>query len=324
MDDADRMMATITRALDRLGMEGSVDPACVRRLTSGMSGSEVIAFCLDDRDVVMKRTVARAGGALDPRAVREVRFYRDLAAVVPVTVPGMIGSFLDDQAEAMLLLAACEPPPPPDAWGRQDLEDVAFAAGRFHALMRDVPRPGWLQPASVSSTEDCVAAVAGWRAFVAGPGAGLIADDLLQRMVVTIRAVPSRDRVVDLGPQTLCHGDFHAGNLLRGPGGGWVWADWQEVHVGPGVNDLAFFWQRLFASSDRDMTPMFPVLIEAYWFGLNAAGEAGMRRDALERALAWSELRGWLLAWPPYLGYLAPDQRARVLGRITRLLDGQP
>jgi aminoglycoside phosphotransferase (APT) family kinase protein len=60
---------------------------------------------------------------------------------------------------------------------------------------------------------------------------------------------------VDL-PACLIHGDLHAGNLLRDAEGASVWADWQEVGIGQGPEDLALLWQRAeFDGADRPAPP---------------------------------------------------------------------
>ena len=48
------------------------------------------------------------------------------------------------------------------------------------------------------------------------------------------------DRYRSSGPQTLCHGDTHLGNLFfEGPNPGFL--DWQAVMMGPGIRDVSYF-----------------------------------------------------------------------------------
>jgi len=317
--DPGYMAMAVNEALRRLGHTGVVDPSAIRVLAGGMSGSAVIAFTLDGVPVVLKRTPASNRDAtLMERAVREARFYRDLAERVPVRTPRVLGSDLDPESGVLLLLAAHGLQPPLDAWAGEDYAEVAGELGRFHAAMREVVLPSWVGMASPQTAGQGLEATRMWRDFARTTG--LVAGAMLRQMARTIARVVEIDAATGAGPLTLCHGDFHAGNLLRASDGAWVWADWQDVRIGPGVDDLSFFWQRAFAATDAESEPTFTALVDAYWAGLAATGDPGMSRAAFDRALAWSELRGWLLAWPPYLGYLSSTQQERVVARIAALL----
>ena len=120
-------------------------------------------------------------------------------------------------------------------------------------------------------------------------------------------------------PTTLCHGDLHADNLLRGMGGEWIWADWQEVRLGPGVDDLAFFWARAFAVAGSP--PPFDAMVRAYSAELQAVSGTQLEQERLAEALAWAELRSWLVDWPAYLGALPGATVERVLLQIDALID---
>jgi thiamine kinase-like enzyme len=148
-----------------------------------------------------------------------------------------------------------------------------------------------------------------------------VKDDLLplRRMAERLALeMPRFDRGRERLPLTLCHGDAHWGNLLQGVTGGWVWADWQGVRLGEGVNDLVFFWQRAFAETGS--LPPMEHLMGAYVEGLSRAGVSPVAEDVLGRAVGWFDLVLWLVAWPPYLGWLEPEIRGRVLRRIENLL----
>jgi len=319
MGERDRGEPAIRDAMHRLGVAGEVDAGGLRVLAGGMSGSVVCRFTLDGRDVVLKRTVAgHRNAVLLARARREVWFYRELAGRVPVRVPAMIGSAIDPEAGTLLLLAACDPAPPPESWPDAGYAEVARDLGRFHAAMRGVPLPAWMPSASATTPGQRRDAAESWRTFV--ETTRLIPDGLHRRMEETIARVAELDAAIPAGPATLCHGDFHAGNLLRDADGRWVWADWQDSRIGPGVDDLAFLWERAFSAVEARLPP-FDAMVEAYWAGLAEAGGPGMDRVAFGRALAWSELRGWLIAWPPYLGYLSRAQQERVVARIAWRLD---
>ncbi len=131
--------------------------------------------------------------------------------------------------------------------------------------------------------------------------------------------IPALDSKLVTLPVTLCHGDCHAGNLLQGPNKEWIWADWQDLRLGPGVDDLAFFWQR--ALVEAATPPPYDAMVQAYGAGLVTGDGLKITRDQLDRALAWSELRSWLVDWPSYLGVLSTARMESVLQRIDMLID---
>lgn len=317
MQDSNEAAAYIHGALVRLGYPETAEVRDIHMLTGGQSGSSVTAFRLDGVPVVLKGAVLGGQGeSLLRRERREVMFYREIAAGVPVAVPRMLRSALDEGGSPLLLLAASEPAPEPNAWSGSDFTEVARQLGRFHSAMQGVVLPDWVRSAVSPSQERCRNAANAWRAFATDNDAGIVPASLLSRVEQLMSAVPTIEDRENQGPATLCHGDFHAGNFLRDVEGGWIWADWHEVHAGPGVDDFAFFWERAFAATDAKNEPPYAAMVDAYWDGLGETGVPSLSREALDRALAWSELRGWLIEWPPYLGYLSREQQARVIERI--------
>lgn len=304
-------------ALRRLGMKGAVDPGSIRLLAGGMSGSSVVALTLEDALVILKCTTP---SGRDPsrigRATREVLFYRELVDRVPIRVPRMLASDLDPERGTLLLITAHEPPPV--RWPAADFATVAHELGRFHTAMRNIALPSWVPAAASPAPENGRDAIDLWRAFAAKTE--VVSRELLEGIEQMIARVGEVDACVDSGPLTLCHGDFHTGNLLRDRDGAWVWVDWQDIRIGPGVDDLAFLWQRSFAESEEMCESSYAAMKESYWEGLTAVGDPGMARVEFHQALAWSELRGWLIAWPPYLGYLSQAQQEGVVARIDTLL----
>jgi len=111
----------------------------------------------------------------------------------------------------------------------------------------------------------------------------------------------------------LSHGDCHLQNLLRGPGGRPLWIDWQEVCLGTGLEDLVFLWQR---AEFEGVQPPRDDMTAAY------AAARSLRADAaLESALATTELRLLLLAWPPFLAYGTPEGQDTMTRRLEQLVE---
>jgi len=140
-----------------------------------------------------------------------------------------------------------------------------------------------------------------------------------RRLESLVMGVPALKPRMAALPATLCHGDCHAGNLLQGAAGEWIWADWQDVRLGAGVDDLNFFWQRAFVAADT--SPPFEAMVQAYVVGPETVGGMLLTREQVDQALAWAELRSWLVDWPNYLGALSATRMERVLRRIGTLID---
>jgi len=284
----------VGRGLVALGWSGAV--RVVGGLAGGGSGSQVFLVELDGERAVLK--VTEDPGWVD-RAARELAVYRDLAAFLDGFLP-VVRATQQDPGGVRLLLAALDPYPPATALTDDAWVELADRLGRLHR--QPVPRPGWLNPRPWPSSEQVAAAVRVW----AGHGVTDVARRTAHQLD-TARTLLSPQGTV------LVHGDSHVGNLLRGPSGP-VWADWQETHLGSGLDDLVFLWQR--AEFDGAHPPR-DTMTAAYTAARGLDLDAGLRS-----ALAASELRLLLVSWPPFLGYGTADQRRVMTGRLQQLVDG--
>ena len=323
MSDGTRHEAIVFAALRRVGRAGEVDLGNVRLLAGGLSGSAVYRLDLAGEEVVLKVTLPSKDRGLMERARREAWFYRDLAPRVPVAVPRLLGLDVNATDGVVLLLAAHAPAPRPDDWTKGDYVQIAEQLALFHATFwtntAASDLPDWLRAEPPMTLSQCQTAAKMWRTLGER-------DDLretfvpyrrrLERLLVEIPALDPRMPSV---PATLCHGDCHAGNLVRGPAGEWIWVDWQDVRLGPGVDDLTFFWQRAFVLAAT--SPSYDGMLRAYGRGLETMGGVAMPREQFEQSLAWSELRSWLVVWPAFLGGLPAARMERVLQRIGTLID---
>jgi Ser/Thr protein kinase RdoA (MazF antagonist) len=307
----------VMAALGRLGFAHGGQEHPMERLAGGLSGSSVWRVEVDGRAMVLKVTGPESHAEARERAHREWRFYRELGDVVPIDVPEVLGQSSSPAEGTAVLLAAYPPAPPLADWRLEDYHRVARDLGLLHGTYWDrgtVDLPGWLSTQAPVSPEMAGEASAQW-------GAIDVHDDLLPLRRVAERLaleVPRLDGERARLPLTLCHGDAHRDNLLRGDMCGWIWADWQDVRLAEGVGDLSFFWQRAFTVSEA--LPPMERLLGAYVEGLSQAGVPGLTEDVLGPAIAWTELMSWLIAWPPYMGWLRGEVRGRVLQRIDAIV----
>ncbi len=140
--------------------------------------------------------------------------------------------------------------------------------------------------------------------------------------VLTIHELAWLERLIDKAgkiqvfteslPVTLCHGDCTTLNVLIDSADNLVWADWQEVRIGRGPEDIAFLLER--ASVSGAHVP-YRKLLEAYRDHL----ERSVPLADIERVVQAAELRSRLLYWPTYLTGASATQLAAMLRRLHAL-----
>lgn len=283
-------MIDVAECLLLLG-QPPAEPGSVRPLTGAGSGSAVHRLTTGGRDAVLKVTTAEAWRE---HARREARCYRTLAQRLPVRVPTLLGA-ADTGELTCLLISAAEPLPPPAEWDLPRWLEVAGQLGRLHAT--PVAGEHWLRPVWTPVTS--APALEFWRR----EGLGRLAEELDGR-------IGELNAAVEAMPVCLVHGDCHAGNLLTDDGD-LVWADWQEVGLGHGPEDLALLWQRAEADGGR---PPRDEMLATY-----AAARGLPGGPVVCQAVAAAEIRLLLVAWPGFLGRVEPGRRAVLVERLARL-----
>jgi aminoglycoside phosphotransferase (APT) family kinase protein len=292
------------------------------RLQGGVSGSGTYRLVLASEAVILKVTAADREPFIVERARREAEFYRRLADRVPVRVPRPLAVAIDDDFGICLMLSRHPACPPAPAWREAEFLRAGEELGRLHAAFWDrierLAEYRWLrrrQPAELPV--EVAQARRYWQELweidrfrvVLTPQCRQRIDRLLERIEAIEQAVESL-------PPTLCHGDFHSGNLLDDGRGGFIWADWQEVGLGPGPEDLSFFIQRAsFAGASVPVEGM----IRAYQQSLEAASGRVIPAASLQRVMEGAELRTRLLHWPAYLKQASEDSLAGIMDRIDQL-----
>lgn len=249
------------------------------------------------------------------RARREVAFYRRLADTIPVSRPKVLASYDVSSIGCALLMRAYSPAKGAEQWSQADYLEIAALLARLHAAFWNrtlsLSDYDWLRSLPIPDTDLCIRlALPAWQALrEAHPIAfsGYSAAGLEK----TIEKSAALQQSLSSFPQTLCHNDFHSGNLLEEEGQFLV-ADWQEVGIGYGPEDLSFLYQR------ADTVPD-PVVIRAYHHHLEAETGTSLDFDAINRVIAISELWTRVIHWPQYLIHVSEERVAYHLHRIKNL-----
>jgi hypothetical protein len=256
--------------------------------------------------------------------VAEARFYRDLAAEVPVRVPGVWFADTDDHGYVMVLedlhATGCRFPAPDDADITARARDIVEQLAVLHAHYWESSRFAtgndldWL---ATKGTGDG----GGGRTFIASA-----VDVLGDRMDASFHRIADiyLSRTEDIvrlwahGAGTLVHGDPHLGNLFVDVVGGdrTGFLDWAVLCRAPGIRDVAYVLCNSVPAGVREANER--ALVERYCALL---AEAKVDLDPSE---AWDQYRlfavySWVAAtatagmgskWQPIEVGLAGTQRA--------------
>lgn len=307
--------------LARLVGAAGHDPACVtavETLRGGISGAATYRVIVAPVGaIVCKLTRAGCAHYVWERALREWRFYRHLRPHQPLRTPRMLASTCDERGLA-LALTAYHSPIPASQWTRRGFLAVADHLAHLHAAhwndTESLATHAWLRRRGfTSSPRERERATVAWRTLASE------AHIPLERIEPALRLLDRLDdleRTIAAYPVTLLHGDCHADNLLRDGAGRLIWADWQEVGVGPGPADLVFFLERaLYDGAEIHAEAM----LARYYGALETRLGHPLDLIAVRQAAAALEVRDWLLAWPSFLRTASPCQLTMVLARIAAL-----
>ena len=238
-------------------------------------------------------------GAVGPRALaaarRELRFYQELAPVVPVCTPRLLDS-LDTEEGVAVLLAAAGKPRVAALWTDEMWASLGRNLAALHG-MRVPPAGSWDRPDALLEV-------------IAAPNVDEISDfwaDALPTLMSLHAEL--QERIASL-PPVLVHGDCHLDNIVHGTGS-LVFCDWQAVGIGRPVSDLAFLSVRATPSG----TAVPRVLVDAY------LDNSPHDRRRLERALVAEELATLVFLWPPYAVFNSPAGIERIRRRARDLAE---
>ncbi len=248
-----------------------------------------------NRAAYLKITPAVLGPEALEAARRELRFYRQLAAEVPVRTPPLLDALETDLGVA-LLLAAAGSQVQVTAWTGTAWSMLGRDLAGLHAVQ--VAREDWARPDALLGA-------------MTGPVAHKITefwDGVLPRLSELLDSRHALSEELASQPPVLIHGDCHTGNIVHAEAG-LVFCDWQSVGVGRATSDLAFAGVR---AAPAGVAVPRSVLTEY-------ASRHGSDFGELERALILEELAIFVFLWPPYAAYNNPAGIARVQDRARAL-----
>ncbi len=293
-------------------------------LAGGASGAYAYRLRFPAGDQFLKFTQPESPDYLLARARREMLFYRHLASEVRIQIPRAISYRCDKAFGVCLLLDAYEPCPAPASWTETRYVQAAELLGRLHGAFwgkeHELSTLGWLHRVDNLEEADIRQAYAHWERLRANERfKTILTPERYTGVLALLGRIRSAGDVLSSFPVTLCHGDFHSDNILAGPNGGMVLADWQETGLGRGPEDLSFFIQR--ASFSGGTVPC-DAMIDAYQKCLRSITDEDIPVRDIRRVMDTAELRTRLLHWPAFLVDGSNHQLTDLLGRIQTLAAG--
>jgi aminoglycoside phosphotransferase len=294
-------------------------------LRAGQSGAMTYRLRVSGEVLVLKIIPVKSAPYVLKRGERETLFYTLLAASIPVLTPKVVACYGPDARGCALLLKAYDSLQAIARWPETDYQTAARQLARLHAAYwdkTDTLQPyTWLRQPSHDFAPYREGALTAWRALWTQERLAALFDTRMIRRIEQevdeLTRSPSSNQVINL-PLTLCHGDAHHENVLVRGDGAWVWADWQEVGIGYGHDDLSFFYQRAAAAGGR---VSLSLLLHAYQAELANCVGTTIDLTVLEQAVARSELTTRLLHWPAYLADAADAVVRQHVARVAVLLD---
>ncbi|WP_203787182.1 phosphotransferase family protein [Paractinoplanes rishiriensis] len=249
----------------------------------------------DGRAAYLKTTPAALGPDALAAARRELRFYQEIAPVVPVRTPAIVDFFDGAEGVALLLEAAGEV----RAAGSWTVE-MWSRLGRELAALHAMPVPqdqGWDGPDVL-------------RAALTDPDLEQISAFWGPEVPQLIARRGELAERISSVPTAFIHGDCHTGNIVD-PAGELAFCDWQATGIGRPVADLALLSVRATPAGVR----VPAALLDAY-----LDGRPGDRR-ALESALVAEELAILVFLWPRFAAFNSAEGIARVRRRVRELME---
>ena len=273
------------RRIERLG-EGFRTTRHLRAAVHLARGGQRSVFVKTPSPAAVTRLVVEAAGL----TAGEVRFYRTLAASVPVQVPECLHA-RHDGTRFMLVLE--------DLTGSAALPRSGDACTAHQALavidaLADLHSFGWGRPQRgtaggwLLAQVDRERALGAWlRLPLMNRGLALADGRIEPRLAVDALRYARHHRLVyerlTEPPHTLVHNDCHIGNLAFGAENRPIFMDWQMVRAGQWARDVAYFCTLALDPDDRRSGE--ELLLDRYRRRLHAGG--GPRLDPTEAREAY-------------------------------------
>jgi thiamine kinase-like enzyme len=226
--------------------------------------------------------------------LREVLFYQQLAAEVPLRVPHCYYAASDDSGEQYIMLledledSGCTFHNASSRYSLEYTRQVLSSFARLHAHYWESPRfngdLAWVAP---PVQHDIAKTLVSRALQIHGDDMPPVFTAMAELYLLHADAI---HRLWEQGPATLIHGDVHDGNLFFDGGPGFL--DWALVARGPAMRDVGYFLAGTL--SPEDQRAHNKELMSYYRKQLLANGAPAPAAEELWRQYQWHAAYVWV------------------------------
>ncbi len=289
-----------------------LDSHTLRKLTQGKSGAEV--YLLDDHKIAKfaeksKLLEKENGFAVWESCLKEAKFYKETMGAQHAFLPQIFHCEFDD--EKVQIIMGEYKPVEKNNLSESDFDKIMKLLVQVHEL----PLPDFLknekrEPVEIPEDEiqNCLA---GWKSILdehSSETSDILDFSEIQELASQINQI-NKDLYSDRS--CLCHGDFHAENILRDEKSRQlVLCDWQSVSLCHPATDIAFFISRL---QGDGITFDENKIIESY---CNHA-KSEITKDEIKKQMALANINTTFRYWHYYLHGSAKEFVEGIVEKMT-------
>lgn len=273
-----------------------LDSHTLRCLTLGKSGAEV--YLLDDGKIAKfaekEKLLEKDNGlAVWESCLKEAKFYKEIMDAQHAFLPQIFHCEFDDEKVQIIM------------GEYKQVEKNNLSESDFDKIMKllvqvhELPLPDFLknekrEPVEISEDEiqNCLA---GWKSIFdehSYETSDILDFSKIQELASHINQI---NKDLYSGRSCLCHGDFHAENILRDEKSGQlVLCDWQSVSLCHPATDIAFFMSRL---QGDEITFDENKIIESYC----ACAKSGITKEEIKSQMTLANINTTFRYWHYYL-----------------------
>ena len=268
----------------------------LRTLTQGKSGA--VVCLLDDGKIAkfaekQKLLEKENGLAVWDSCLKEAKFYKEKSSGQHAFLPQIFHCEFDD--EKVQIIMGEYKQVEKNNLNESDFDKIMKLLVQVHDLpLSDFLKDSKQGPVQISDDEiqNCLA---GWKSIFnehSSETSDILDFSKIQYLASCINQL-NKDLYSDRS--CLCHGDFHAENILRNEKTGrLILCDWQSVSLGHPASDIAFFMSRL---QGDGFTFDENKIIDSYC----ASSKSGITKEEIKKQMALANINTTFRYWHYYL-----------------------
>lgn len=283
----------------------------LRTLTQGKSGAEV--YLLDDHKIAKfaeksKLLEKENGFAVWESCLKEAKFYKETMGAQHAFLPQIFHCEFDD--EKVQIIMGEYKQVEKNNLSESDFDKIMKLLVQVHELsVPDFLKNEKRDPVEIPEDEikNCLA---GWKSIFdehQTETSAILDFSKIQDLASCINQL-NKDLYSDRS--CLCHGDFHAENILSDEKSGQlILCDWQNVSLNHPASDIAFFMSRL---QGDGITFDENKIIDSYC----ASSKSGITKEEIKKQMALANINTTFRYWHYYLHGSSKEVVEGIVGKM--------